>query len=85
MSDYLSNYLPNVPRPILGLLGGAFILVLIKRLASKPKYLPGPPGLLVIGNLLQIPATNSWEQYTKWREEYGQSLMPFHVEHAFYS
>ncbi|KAF9007491.1 cytochrome P450, partial [Cyathus striatus] len=38
------------------------------------KYLPGPPGWPVIGNLLQMPSSNSWEIYTNWKNLYGDAI-----------
>ena len=32
---------------------------------------PGPKGLPVIGNLLQVPTTFEWQTYHKWCKELG--------------
>ncbi|KAJ8090226.1 hypothetical protein PM082_018822 [Marasmius tenuissimus] len=34
-------------------------------------YPPGPRGLPVIGNGLQIPVTRQWIKFSKWAKEYG--------------
>jgi len=55
----------------LGLAG----LYIAKRALSTSKqsapYPPGPPGLPVLGNLLDWPASKEWETYTKWAQQYG--------------
>ncbi|PSR77908.1 hypothetical protein PHLCEN_2v7650 [Hermanssonia centrifuga] len=32
---------------------------------------PSPPGLPVLGNILQLPRLNPWIQFTDWRYQYG--------------
>ncbi|KAJ7780309.1 cytochrome P450 [Mycena maculata] len=39
--------------------------------AYKGKLPPGPPGLPVVGNLLQIPKDRAWLVFTEWRKKYG--------------
>jgi hypothetical protein len=39
--------------------------------SKRPKYLPGPPRLPLIGNLLQMPESEAWVTYKKWGETYG--------------
>lgn len=34
-------------------------------------YPPGPPGLPILGNFLDIPRTAPWIQFAKWRKKYG--------------
>jgi hypothetical protein len=31
---------------------------------------PGPPGRLLIGNLLDIPSQFAWFEFSKWRKAY---------------
>lgn len=35
---------------------------------------PGPKGILVIGNIFDMPSTRPWETFAKWGEQYGGSL-----------
>ncbi|KAI0264166.1 cytochrome P450 [Gloeopeniophorella convolvens] len=37
-------------------------------------YPPGPTGLPLIGNLLDVPKKFSWVQYAKWGEQYGDVI-----------
>ncbi|KAF8909957.1 cytochrome P450 [Mucidula mucida] len=39
-----------------------------KKTVSKP---PGPPGLPIIGNLLDMPSGRDWEVFGRWGETYG--------------
>lgn len=34
---------------------------------------PGPKGLPVLGNLLQMPRTHLWEKALEWRKDHGVS------------
>lgn len=36
---------------------------------------PGPKGLPLIGNVLDMPVERAWETFTKWGEKYGVSNM----------
>lgn len=64
----------SVMDPLSLLLTGLACLVVLKLLLSwmkKPKYFPGPPRLPFIGNMLQMPESESWVTYKKWGETYG--------------
>ncbi|KIJ64543.1 hypothetical protein HYDPIDRAFT_111879 [Hydnomerulius pinastri MD-312] len=32
---------------------------------------PGPPGVPILGNALQVPTTMAWFRFTEWKEKYG--------------
>ena len=59
------------------LLDAAAILVaviLLNRLfAKKPagSLPPGPKGLPLIGNMLDMPASHEWKTFAQWGERYG--------------
>jgi hypothetical protein len=38
-------------------------------------YPPGPPGVPVLGNLLDIPSRFEWITYEKWARTYGESYL----------
>ena len=48
---------------------------LVYKLLKKPAlpYPPGPPGLPVLGNALDIPKTamQQYKQFTEWNDKYG--------------
>ena len=48
---------------------------LVYKFLKKPAlpYPPGPPGLPVIGNALDIPKTamQQYKQFTEWNDKYG--------------
>ncbi|KAF8878001.1 cytochrome P450 [Infundibulicybe gibba] len=71
-------YQNSLSQPILPLCGAtvaAFVLCFLVVTLKRPKYLPGPPGVPLFGNLFQIPPTNSWELYAKWRDTHGTPFM----------
>ena len=38
----------------------------------RRKLPPGPTGLPIIGNLLDMPAGPSWKTYLQWSKKYGE-------------
>lgn len=37
---------------------------------------PGPPGLPLIGNILDFPKKESWKVYLQWGQQYSEFLKP---------
>ena len=40
---------------------------------------PGPRGLPLLGNALQIPLTYSWIAFTGWAQTYGEQAIESHA------
>lgn len=55
---------------------GALVVYLIHRSIrrSRLQYFPGPKGIPILGNALQLGAF-PWLQLTKWSEEFGKSQL----------
>ncbi|KAF8971248.1 cytochrome P450 [Flammula alnicola] len=53
---------------------GLVLMRLVAGRKNKAKYLPGPPRLPFIGNLLQMPQSDAWETYLEWKETYGDAI-----------
>lgn len=62
----------------LDILACILAVVLCKRLYFRGAkgnipHPPGPPGLPLIGNLLDMPKNPAWSTYIHWSEKYGKS------------
>lgn len=51
------------------------IVVALDRLVKsrRSRLPPGPKGLPILGNILDMPKRHEWLTYTKWGREYGTS------------
>ncbi|KAJ7834053.1 cytochrome P450, partial [Mycena olivaceomarginata] len=47
------------------------VLYALKSYFRRRKMHPGPIGLPILGNVLQVPASMAWYQFTEWKEQYG--------------
>lgn len=53
------------------------VIALVKRLSSRSKEVPYPPGpkpLPFLGNIRDIPLVSPWITYTEWRRTYGHGM-----------
>lgn len=41
---------------------------------ERRRYPPGPKGLPVVGNILDVPKRKPWKIYAEWGRKCGQSL-----------
>ncbi len=60
-------------------------LVIIRRILQPRLYAPlppGPAGLPLVGNILDMPADNEWLTFAKWGELYGQDWFGFSASGA---
>lgn len=44
-----------------------------KRLAAP--YPPGPPGLPLLGNVLDMPNHHEWYKFAEWGQQYGKVVI----------
>jgi hypothetical protein len=42
---------------------------------QRCKMPPGPTGIPILGNALQMPTAMPWFRFTQWKEEYGVSMV----------
>ncbi|KAG6865993.1 hypothetical protein C0991_009665 [Blastosporella zonata] len=57
---------------VLCALVGVFILGKLARRGQRAPLPPGPKGYPLIGNVLDMPATQEWLTFAKWGEQYGK-------------
>lgn len=38
---------------------------------QRAKMPPGPAGIPILGNVLQVPSKMAWIRFTEWQAEYG--------------
>lgn len=50
----------------------AVLYALTGKRRSKAKLPPGPPGLPVVGNILDIPKSRPWVKFAEWTDKYGE-------------
>lgn len=59
-------------------LGAAAVGVAAVRAATKrraARYGPGPPGVPLLGNALELPTENDFLVYTSWAKKWGASYL----------
>ncbi|RXW20872.1 hypothetical protein EST38_g4984 [Candolleomyces aberdarensis] len=63
----------------LSLCGAAVAVYYAKRSTVKLPLPPGPSGLPLIGNALDIPAENFWLKYKEWSDQYGSDVIYLNI------
>ena len=78
MIEELASLLPEmvtglVSMPVLaGFLAVAAGVVTVRAVAKpRPSYGPGPPGIPILGNALELPTENDFLVYTSWAKKWG--------------
>lgn len=57
----------------------AFLALLVfekslRRFSLRPALPPGPKGLPVVGNILDMPSEKEWLTFAQWGERWGESM-----------
>lgn len=80
--DFLSSLSLLSPRTCLIFFGGVSIVWYLRGVAAQrkrnPRRLPlppGPKGLPIVGNTLQIPTVKPWKEYDTMAREYGTPFL----------
>lgn len=63
------------PYLIVDVLAAAFALWFLRKIfdRSRDRHLPpGPRGLPIIGNLLDLPKSQEWVTYSLWTDKWGE-------------
>lgn len=56
---------------VLGVAGVLLVWhLLLKKKAAAP-HPPGPKGLPVVGNVVDMPTSHEWYKFAEWKEQYG--------------
>jgi hypothetical protein len=69
--DMLGSHASSPETLVLIALLAAFVIVVVRTFQPKRNLPPGPKGLPILGNLLQVPKF-PWLRYTEWKDEFGR-------------
>ena len=60
----------------------AILIALFTRLVHKypRRHPPGPKGLPVVGNILDIPKEDVWRIYAEWSRQFGEEGLLFVIQ-----
>ena len=67
--------LSSAPLLLIGTASAGLFLIIVRKLHNRHRHTfpPGPPGIAVLGNALQIPSEHSWLKYSELADQYGTS------------
>jgi hypothetical protein len=68
------HHLPDMTLTTLDVGCGILALYFLKRFISSRSHLtlpPGPRGLPLVGNVLDMPTSQEWKTFARWGEIYG--------------
>lgn len=57
------------------------LIAVFTRLVHKypRRHPPGPKGLPVLGNILDIPKEDAWRTYAEWSRQFGEGILFFAI------
>lgn len=59
------------------------LFFLVRRRRNRDRLPPGPKGVFLLGNALQMPREREWLTYAKWSEKYGSCLVQLKFETSY--
>jgi hypothetical protein len=62
---------PLVYYSLLAVVFGCIIKSMAAGYFQRRKMPPGPTGIPILGNALQLPSKMAWIRFTEWKNEYG--------------
>ena len=52
--------------------GILLIGAILKRFSQSAPLPPGPRGLPIVGNVLDMPSSHEWLKFAEWKDKYGE-------------
>lgn len=75
--SYLSLQLPAVGTGWPLLLGAAALCIHYSRKYRGPSLPPGPPGLPMVGNILDVPSSDHWVKFAELGDVWGTQTVSY--------
>lgn len=64
----------GAPEIIVALSLGLFIVWTCRLSTKRHRYPPGPPGNILVGNILEVPSSGAWYKLTENKNVYGMTF-----------